>query len=341
MLRVLHLLNHDCGSGASRVPDVLARAADGDLQFASRTIGRGGDSRSFVEAGLALRGRIGGEIDLVHAWDWPGLLAGALSGKPVLFSPSAMPSPAAVVRLAAIMAFARIQIVCSTTTEQALYGRRGIAQERCHVIAPAVEAPVAPARNQGLREALGLGSQDRVFLAPGESSHAAGHRLALHAVSILHVLDPRCRILLWGRGAEVKTLLALGAKLRQPTVVVAAEQTLGRPIAFDELPGVADIALVTPMQTGTMRPVAQCMAAGLPIIAIDTPQAREVIGSDGALFVPPIGPRVIAQGILDLMEHPQKAQDLGRAAQAAALQRFRPEPFARGYKRLYQQLAAP
>ncbi|HSZ56969.1 MAG TPA: glycosyltransferase [Tepidisphaeraceae bacterium] len=340
MLRALQLLSTDRESSSfaeARGAMMLADNSTEACRSLVLTIGRGGDYRSAPEA--AIRLRFAHAFNLVHAWDPPALMAALGTGLPVVFSVSGRMSRGTWSWLAA-MAYRDVHVVADSHTACGRLLRAGIPPARCHVIAPGVDRDrLAPCRDHRLREQLGLAAEDRVVLAPGESTFAAGHKLALHATSILHVLDPRYRLLLWGRGREAGSIAWLGRRLRQERVVVDAERRLGRRIDFEQLLGIADLALVTPQSTASALPIALCAAAGLPIIAVDNPLVREILTPQSTAIVPSPKPRLLAQRMMELFENPDAARQLALAAAALGLERFTEGAFVAACHSLYTTLA--
>jgi L-malate glycosyltransferase len=63
--------------------------------------------------------------------------------------------------------------------------------------------------------------------------------------------------------------------------------------------------------------VIEAMAAGLPVVATDVGGLPELITQDvTGVLVPPGDARALAAAVIDLMDHPERAADLGRAARA-------------------------
>src|SRR6185312_14482037 len=214
----------------------------------------------------------------------------------------------------------------------------GIPAARCHVIRPGVSmAAVEQQRREELRGRLGIGREDFVLLAPGESSYASDHRLAVHVASILHVLNRTFRVLLLGRGPQAASATELGRRLDQPRVVIRADQVLGDRVEFEEVAPAADVALVTARQIAPVMPWAMCMAAGLPIVSADGRQAREVF-ADAAASVESPGPRTLANRVLALSEDPAQARCLGQMAAMRAKELFGRERFIDEYHALYALL---
>lgn len=324
MVQVLHLTSTTADlQSANTAAAIRKAAADAGVNLSTRTIGRGGVYRHAAHAALSLRFGRGVLFDVIHAFDVPSLIAACAGPSPVLFSPSGPPAVAPGV-LRAAMVYRNGTAIANTAALQRKLIALGVPGPRCDAIPPPVELSEAARRSDAaLRAALGVAHDDRIILAPGESTRSAGHILALHAVSILHVLDPRCRLLVWGRGPTLPHLRHLAKNLRQPNVLVIADERLGRRIGFEQLLNAADLALITSSGVTPSMPVAMCMAAGLPIVAGAAPVASELL-ADGrtASVAPKRAPRLIAQRLLQVIEDPVGASELGRAAQSEAAWRF-------------------
>src|SRR5215204_2515199 len=127
-----------------------------------------------------------------------------------------------------------------------LAGFRNVVSERPSALLPPVSSGASdPSSRENLRERLGVSDDHFVILAPGESSRAAAHERAAWVGSILHVVDERYRVLLWGRGPRLDVAAELGEKLRQPGLVVVAQRVLKNDVEFQDLLPAADVLLVT------------------------------------------------------------------------------------------------
>ena len=81
------------------------------------------------------------------------------------------------------------------------------------------------------------------------------------------------------------------------------------------------------------------MAAGLPVIACDTPRWREfVCGLDCGLVVKPGDPQALAAAIEYLLTHPAEAEAMGRRGRAAVLSQFNWGAERERLLALYEQL---
>lgn len=340
MVQVLHLMNRSADLQSARAADAIRSLAGPGVEITTRTLGRGGYYRSAAYAAAALRFGRGTLFDVVHAWDLPSLLAACGSPSPVVFSPSLPPAHRRA-WLAAAMVYRNGTVIATTPAMQRKLVAQGIPAPRCQVIPPVLEFPPSSApRDTALRMSLGISPDDRVIFAPGESSRAADHLLALHTVSILHVLDERTRLLVWGRGSCTKALERLAERLRQPRLLVVAEQRLARRVEFEHLLAVADLALISARGLAPAYPIALCMAAGLPIVG-GTDSVTGDLLEDGrtASLTPKLAPRLLAQRVLHLLDDPASAARLGSAAAVEARLRFGPRQTVGEFVSLYRRLA--
>lgn len=88
---------------------------------------------------------------------------------------------------------------------------------------------------------------------------------------------------------------------------------------------------------GSARVIQEAMACALPVIT--TPNSGSIIQDGVEGFVVPIrDPEAISARLLELYNHPEKRQEMGAAARAAAVRHFAPEVYREGLRRLYVAL---
>lgn len=242
--------------------------------------------------------------DVIHVWDSNGLkLALAATNSPILYSVQALQFRSQVLSLGRLARMVRrIAFVCSTLVQKQMLERAGIASHRCYVIEPGVaSAPVSHEQRMRLRQSLGLGSEDVVAFAPGDSTPTARHRLSLWAISILHVYDRRYRLLISGTGKEALSLHRLAHKLKQPAVLVSPSGSLGRAVDQRQLLAASDVALATDSLAGTPLPMAMCMTARMPMIGDGYGLAGQCASEDAStILLRPLRPKLLARHILEL-----------------------------------------
>jgi glycosyltransferase involved in cell wall biosynthesis len=343
MVRVLSLSETSADFETVSSVGALASDASGTIQVETLRLGRTGDFATLPAAVIGLRRRREKTHDLVHAWGMRALTAAALgvaSGVPVVLSPTAFPSPRELRWMRAVIEHRDVQVVCPTDTIRRRFVERGVPIARCHLLRPGVAfARVRRRRDDALRATLGLRSDDRVVLAPGESTHATAHEHALFAVTVLNVTDARNKLLVWGRGDHAAAVRRFAVKWTRPSLVDATA-TLGRSIAFEDLLTVADEVLVAAREPIPTLPVATCMAAGLPIVAAVTPTVSELLEDrHTALMLSRPSPRRLIRRLLDLREDSSLCWSVSDMARTEAYEYFSLTRFLRQFRAVYQQIA--
>jgi glycosyltransferase involved in cell wall biosynthesis len=342
MPRLLHVSSRPADFQTLRAIDALARGCEGGCTVPTREIGPGGDYANVPAAALGLRREAAG-TDVAHAWGSAALSAVAFAGfGRIVFTPTEFPTRRQVGWLRAVMSYRDVQVVCPTSTVRRWIVQRGVPVERCHLIRPGVDfARVNRRRDPRLRAAFGLGDEDHVLLAVGESTRAADHLQAVWAGSILNVFDPRTRVLLSGRGPMAEPAARFALKQRKADLVTLADRRLGRVVEFEELLPAADLLVVSATGPVSTLPIAIAMAAGLPIAATVTPTVAELLEDrHTALMTQPGVPRLLAEKILQLREDSQLQWSLSDMARTEAYEYFSLTRFREQFRDLYRQVAA-
>jgi glycosyltransferase involved in cell wall biosynthesis len=341
MIRAIHLIQRGVDSQTRTAADQLARQLGGDFRVATHTVTS--EFATLAPQSMRLRRTLADEPhDLIHAFGPAALACATFVGGRIVYTPARFPSRRAIGWLRAVMSHRDVNVVCPTDTMRRAMVEGGAPIERCHLIRPGVEfAKVRRRRDDALRASLGFGPDDCVILAAGESTRAAGHhREAAWAASILHVLSPVYKLLIWGRGSVAESTRRFVDRQHLPSLLSIAEQRLGRPVAFEELLPAADLMLVTATQPVATLPVAIGMAAGLPIVATVTPTVAELLEDrHTALFTTKPLPQLIAQRILDLRNDTSLQWSIADMARTEAYEYFSLSRFLQQHRALYEQVA--
>lgn len=103
----------------------------------------------------------------------------------------------------------------------------------------------------------------------------------------------------------------------------------------------ATLIVVPSVLEGFGLVAAEAMALGCPVIVTDCPGLRSLV-DDGktGLVVPSGAPVILAEKIVELIQDRQKAADLGEAAKAEALERFRYERGVIELRKVYAEATA-
>jgi glycosyltransferase involved in cell wall biosynthesis len=342
VVRILQLVDASVDFEARRGLDDLSRGLGEGFQIERETIGRGGTHRNPAIGAASLRRRAHDSFDILHACGAPALAVAAMgSRRAVVFSPLAHMPAATVNWLRAIMAYRRVEVISPTQTLARMLIMRGIPPDHCHLIRPGVDfSRIKRRRDPALRAALGLGEKDHVLLAAGEATRGAAHQDAVWAASILHLSDPKFKLLHWGRGPMSRSVETFARKVRQDSMVSVAEQRLGRAVEFETLLPAADTVLVTARGRVATLPIAMCMAAALPIVSTVTYTVAELLEDrHTALMAPAARPRLLARRVLDLLEDPGIQWNIADMARTEAYEFFTYTRFVNQFRTVYRQLA--
>ncbi len=339
MTRILHLIGNDADFQTHRTSNALRENLGDVFSIDMRRLGEGGGFRNMPSALLQLRRE---SADIVHAWGTTALTTAAMSGaRRIVFSPTRFAGPRAIRWIRSVMGYRDIHMISATATQHRTAVERGVPVDRSHIIRPGVEfSRIHRRRSDSLRAALGFAPDDFVLLAPGESTRPAAHDEAVWACGILNVLDPRCKILLWGRGDRAKTAATLARRLHQEDMVKIAEPALGKSLEFEELLPAADACVVTARGPVSTLPIATCMAAALPIVSTVTYTVAELLEDrHTALMVTHPSPRLIAQRVLDLRGDSTLQWSIADMARTEAYEYFALTRMVSQYRAVYQQIA--
>ena len=91
--------------------------------------------------------------------------------------------------------------------------------------------------------------------------------------------------------------------------------------AFVEQYARAAVAVVASVYEGFGLPAGEAMACGVPVISTTGGALPEVVG-DAGILVPPRDHPALARAITDLLDHPERAADLGRRGYQRVLKHF-------------------
>jgi glycosyltransferase involved in cell wall biosynthesis len=257
-----------------------------------------------LAAGLKLRNLLRAQPQPVHAWGDAALGAATICGcGRIVYSPPAEIPAQFGYWMRMALGDKSVHVVCPSEAAREHFSRQGVREDRLDIIPPGLDSDRIPPRDIDLRRRLGFDDTDFVTLLSGESTAASAHRIGVWSISILHVIDPRFRVLTWGRGAQTDLLVRFGQRLHQQKLVKVAEQTLERAVGWEEMVSVADALLVPATGLIATLPIAAAAAAGIPIVAADSVSNREILNCvPGAHLVPRATPKTLAQAVLKISQ---------------------------------------
>ncbi len=280
-------------------------------------------------------------FDVIHAWGAKALTAAAMGARgPLVYSPPPDLQRRSAKWLSAITQYRDVEVIAPSATLRNALLRSGIAPTRSHLIRPGVDFGRIKRRSPQLREALGLGKDNVVLLASGESTRAANHRLAAWAAAILGAMDERWKLILWGRGPDAPRVIQFSRRVYRGSMLIVAENS-SRRVEYEELLGACDMVLNTSKGGTATLPLAMAMAAAVPIVSTVTYTAGELLEDHhNALLVPKPTARLLARRTLELNEDGGLKWRLTDMARTEAYEYFSLTRFIQQWRDVYRQVVA-
>lgn len=166
------------------------------------------------------------------------------------------------------------------------------------------------AKRGELRRELGLPEEEKVVGIVGRLVPIKGHAVFLRAARLVLEKLPSCRFLIVGDGFLRPQLEQLARGLSRNVYFLGWRSDLPR--IYADL----DLLVLSSLNEGTPVSVIEAMAAGLPIAASAVGGVKDLIihGKTG-LLVEPGDPEALSGAIMALLEQPQRAEAMGKAAQ--------------------------
>jgi glycosyltransferase involved in cell wall biosynthesis len=169
------------------------------------------------------------------------------------------------------------------------------------------------------RSELGLANDAHLVGIVGRIFPIKNHRLFIEAASRLAVLEPTCRFIVVGDGAQRREMeqfaqqLGIGGR----THFTGWRRDLAR--IYADL----DVLAVSSNNEGTPVSAIEAMASGCPVVGTRVGGMPDIIkdGENGYL-VSPKNPDELASGLLRMIRDPQKAHQMGKAGRAFAREQF-------------------
>ena len=194
------------------------------------------------------------------------------------------------------------------------------------------------AKDQNLLKELNFPAGCAIIGIVARLTERKGFKNLFEAVKILADQGRTIRCLVVGGGASSEKIAAL--KNHAVTLGISNNILLtGRRGDIPEILSLLDVFILPSLAEGLGRSMLEAMSAGKPIVASAVGGIPEAIedGKSG-LLVPPDDSRALAQAIALLLDHPEKAQELGRASRLRAEQLFDQNKMIDSICALYEEL---
>jgi len=217
----------------------------------------------------------------------------------------------------------------------------GISEQKIVTIHNGLDLKRVTVPNSFLREPvlrrldLPLSSRRFVTIVANLRHKVKDHGTFLAACRIVHDLVPDSAFILAGEGQLVDSMKQLAARLG------IAEHTFftGRCENVNEVLAISDVCVLSSIAEGFPNAILEYMGAGRPVVATDVGGTREAVreGETGFL-VPARDPEAMAQRIVELLNDPARAREMGANGRRVAEQEFSCEAQLRKTESLYHRL---
>ena len=276
--------------------------------------------------------------DLVHAWSVPCATAARAATDAALvleiFDPAIVAGR--IKRLRVLCELHRVGVSCASAIVRRRLIEGGVPPDRSVVIRPPVDfSAVNHARRSGLREAIGVRSDQVMILVPDPVNREGGAFDAFSAVSMVKSLLGVSVFVLPGCSSEAERVARFASTMsRMPALI----RTFDR-FAFEQLAGAADILLIAAKEDISTTSIAWAMAGGAVVIGAAIPCIAELIAHkvNGLLFNPKAGCGPVVS-IAKLLEQRESFRKVAEAGRGQAYEVFGARRYADQHVRLYENV---
>jgi glycosyltransferase involved in cell wall biosynthesis len=186
--------------------------------------------------------------------------------------------------------------------------------------------------------ALGIRERRRlVTMVANLKLEVKDHPTFLHAASIVRKAIPGVGFVLAGEGPLMAKTQALARELG----ISADVYFTGRCERVADLLAVSDVCVLSSKAEGFSNSILEYMAASRPVVATDVGGAREAIidGRTGFIVSPGDG-TAMAVRLIELLQDPAKAREMGEQGRRIALENFSIDAQVSATEELYDRLLA-
>ncbi len=281
-----------------------------------------------------------GDADIIHAWglEAAGVARMASSLPVVVYHNNPAEAARDGKRLRTLSRPSGFAVVCSSGTTRRRLIEHGIDPSLVVVIRPGVDFGVLnQARKDGLRERLGIASEERVVLVAEPVTRAQGQFDAVWAAVLRNHLSGGLRVVVPGDSPERNRIARFteGLPTSNPLVLPPPD------VPFEQILGIADCLLVTPRGEVSTTAIAWAMAAGCAVIGSAVYSVTELISHkvNGSLFKQTPG-RSMTTAILKCLDDRVSLEKTREAARGQAYEVFSVRRFVEQHLQLYENLLA-
>ena len=304
--------------------------------------------RRRIATTLNIRRLVGGRrVDVVHANE-PHALSAAWFARahrsiPVIASRRiALPLSKSSISLARYRAAARIVAVSHFVEKSVI--ESGLSADRIEVIYDGVEIPpeVSDADRAQARSHFDIPFQSACIGNIAAFVPEKGHAILLQAFAELRSKSPKnspgYTLLLCGKGPGLPYARELAGKLQ----ILDSVKFVAPVSEIEKVLAAMDIFAFPSHEEPLGSALLAAMARGLPVVAVGRGGVPEVVenGKNG-LLVESLDPAELTAAMEEVLENPENARRLGKAARESAITRFSADGMVDAVLRLYESLSRP
>jgi len=229
-------------------------------------------------------------------------------------------------------------ICCSQAVENFVKNFEKIKDDKTIVIYNGVdEERFSPLKaTTSIRAELGI---DEEFSVVGTVSSLAphkGHEYLIQAASLVLDAFPSAKFLIVGEGPLRKKLEDQAKKLNiHPAVIFTGARK-----DIPEMLSLIDVFVLPSFsREGLGIAIIEAMAAEKPVVATDIGGIPEAVqGGETGLLVPPGNPDALARAIIELLQNPEKAKEMGKSGRARFKKKFTKKKMLSEIENVYHSL---
>lgn len=195
-----------------------------------------------------------------------------------------------------------------------------------------------PASTNGMLEELGLKENEPLVLSARRLEEKNGVEYTIRALPYILRDQSNTKLIIIGDGSQRSYLKALSKKLKVEKSILwlGAKSNFEMPRFYNlakvvVLPSLKEATSITGLEAmACEKPLVGTTVGGIPNLIVD---------NETGYLVPPRQPREMAEKVIWLLQHPQRAQEFGRKARERILQDFCWSQVARKTMSVYESLS--
>ena len=282
------------------------------------------------------------DISIVHQNDVTqiqGAMAGKLARRKVVWHINGMTSVDRAFKLLVYL-LADVVVASSLAIGKAYMGN-GIFSRDFQVLYPPVEmGDYLEPRGSRIREEFALPESCPLVTMVGNINPRKGHLYFVRAASIVKESVPSARFLIVGQHLENRKGYSMKVTGEIRRLGLEAEViSTGFRRDIPEILSASDVVVSPSLAESFGMVVAEAQAASKPVVATDVGGVKEIVLSgETGLLVPPKDPRLLAEGVVRLLEDPETAAKMGLRGRERVGRLFSMEECTARYEVLYHSL---